>query len=248
METKYVRVPFELELAKEISNGSKEGRIVTREGKSVRVVCWDKKDKDFPIVCLVNDDFEEGIKTYTIQGVWNIDPNCTIRTHDLFLEIPEYMTFKDGDVIAFGFNKEDPSIGVLKKLNLESEEHDDYVVFRSGDLCFNEGNWVLNNLRFATESEKQKIIEALKASKDPRAKECLKKLGIEVKQEYEFKAFDKVLVRDYDDVWFAGIFSHLRRDGGFFCAGGSLWEQCIPYEGNEHLLGTTKDYKEEEYE
>lgn len=41
METKYVKVPFEVELAKKITNGEVEGRIVTRGGRSARVVCYD---------------------------------------------------------------------------------------------------------------------------------------------------------------------------------------------------------------
>ena len=48
----------------------------------------------------------------------------------------------------------------------------------------------------------------------------------------------KVLVRDVDhNVWEAAIFG--RYDGEkVFVVGGIEWNQCIPYEGNEHLLGT----------
>ena len=35
METKYVRVPFDIEMAKKITNGKVEGRVVTRDGRSV---------------------------------------------------------------------------------------------------------------------------------------------------------------------------------------------------------------------
>lgn len=56
-----------------------------------------------------------------------------------------------------------------------------------------------------------------------------------------FKPFDKVLVR-YDDqhVWQIDFFSHYVR--GVECPYKCLtrdFNQCIPYEGNEHLLGTT---------
>ena len=53
---KLVRVPFDLELAKKITNGECDGRIVTRDGKNARVVCWDKKKGDFPIVALISGD------------------------------------------------------------------------------------------------------------------------------------------------------------------------------------------------
>lgn len=55
---------------------------------------------------------------------------------------------------------------------------------------------------------------------------------------YEFKPFEKVLVRDYDyKEWRCDSFSHMSKDGEYSCIGGS-WKKCIPYEGNEYLLGT----------
>ena len=36
-------------------------------------------------------------------------------------------------------------------------------------------------------------------------------------------------------------FSHPK---GCYVVGGGKWEHCIPYEGNEHLLGTTNDCDE----
>lgn len=53
----------------------------------------------------------------------------------------------------------------------------------------------------------------------------------------QFKPFDKVLVY-YDGVWTCDIFSHIDKDG-LYCCVSARWKQCIPYEGNEHLLGTT---------
>ena len=59
------------------------------------------------------------------------------------------------------------------------------------------------------------------------------------KQETELKPFDKVLVRNNDDdEWVCDIFSHIDELAFYYCVG-TRWEQCIPYEGNEHLLGTT---------
>lgn len=60
------------------------------------------------------------------------------------------------------------------------------------------------------------------------------------KQETELKPFDKVLVRNNDDdEWVCDIFSHIDELAFYYCVG-TRWEQCIPYEGNEHLLGTKK--------
>ena len=54
----------------------------------------------------------------------------------------------------------------------------------------------------------------------------------------------KVLVRNFDDgIWEGAIFG--RYDGKkFFTIGALFWGYCIPYEGNEHLLGTTNDCDE----
>ena len=51
----------------------------------------------------------------------------------------------------------------------------------------------------------------------------------------------RVLVRDTDHYeWEGAVFG--RYDGNsFFTIGGIDWKYCIPYEGNEHLFGTTND-------
>lgn len=60
------------------------------------------------------------------------------------------------------------------------------------------------------------------------------------KQGTELKPFDKVLVRNNDDdEWVCDIFSHIDELSFYYCVG-TRWEQCIHYEGNEHLLGTKK--------
>ena len=57
-------------------------------------------------------------------------------------------------------------------------------------------------------------------------------------EESEFEPFQKVLVRDFDEnEWKIDFFSHMDRK--YICLT-SYWSQCIPYEGNEHLLGTSK--------
>lgn len=68
-----------------------------------------------------------------------------------------------------------------------------------------------------------------------------------VKPECPFKPFDKVLVRDAEGLeWYADYFSHYREyDQGYpYACMGVYYRYCIPYEGNEHLLGTTDPYTE----
>lgn len=63
-------------------------------------------------------------------------------------------------------------------------------------------------------------------------------------KKYQFKPFEMVLVRDEDDRnWTCNFFSYINDYGEYICID-SYWKQCIPYKGNEHLLGTTNKPKE----
>lgn len=58
----------------------------------------------------------------------------------------------------------------------------------------------------------------------------------------EFKPFDKVLVRDNDEqAWRTAFFSHynLKNPNYQYITTLGEYKICIPYEGNEYLLGTT---------
>lgn len=236
MEQKFVRVPFDLQLAKEITNGTKKGRIVTKQGRKVRIVCFDKKDENFNIVALVGDVGSENIVSYTLSGNYYKERETC---DDLMLEIQEYMTFKDGDVVAFGSN----SIGIFKGIDSCGNTFSSYATLCGNTLIYYEPAWRLVNARKATEEEKQKLIDKLKQSYDPRAKEYLKKLCIE-EPKCNFKPFNKVLVRENDSCrW--GIDFFMAYEEGFEpykCMTGS-WGECLPYnEGTEDLIGTTKSY------
>lgn len=92
--TKYKKIPFDLELAKKITNKETKGRIVTREGRKVRIICWDKKSVDekaheYPIVALIQNDYNgEMSQTFTAEGA-ACYPNYKSR-YDLIIEIPTY--------------------------------------------------------------------------------------------------------------------------------------------------------------
>lgn len=238
METKYVKIPFDVELAKKITNGEVEGKVVTRDGQSVRIVCFDAKQDD-PVVALISYDNAERVKSYAKDGI--IFEGGT-HPNDLMLEVPEYMTFKDGDIVAFGDNND--HVGIFKSLNLKEKTFSSYATLASKSLVFYEPAWMLINIHIATEEQRQRIVNALKSSEAPKAKECLKKLGIEEKPEYEFTPFERVLVKNFEGgTWTADIFSYNDTDGSYICVGG-IRRYCIPYnEQTEHLLGTTENYK-----
>ena len=61
---------------------------------------------------------------------------------------------------------------------------------------------------------------------------------------YEFKPFDKVVVRNENYNWYCDIFSNIS-DGEYVCIG-EAWEQCLPYnEKTAKLIGTKDDYTED---
>lgn len=253
MEQKFVKVAFELELAKRIQNKECDGRIVTRDGKKARIVCWDAEGRDDYILALLFSENREYPVNFMPNGRMVKDE----RTQsDLMLEIPEYMTIKDGDIVTLGWENEYGFckwVSIIKSVE-KYAEHFDTEGYTTVCLYASNGNkfemdfdstsdgamWANKS----TEEEKQKLINELKASKEPKAKEYLKRFfNIEQKQEYEFKPFDKVLVRDADhEIWQPAFFSC--KKGLFRTIGCNDWGQCIPYEGNEHLLGTTNEFEE----
>lgn len=100
--------------------------------------------------------------------------------------------------------------------------------------------------RKATEEERNQFIE--KVERILKGKYNPETLQVEpVKPTCPFKPFDKVLVRDDGtQEWCANYFSHYRGYDKYYpyaCID-SNYRYCIPYEGNEHLLGTTDPYTE----
>ena len=71
--------PFNLE--EYLKNPSR--KIVTRDGRNVRIICTDRKDADYPIVVLVSNKSETGEDTlyYTEEGNFH---TTGISTFDLF--------------------------------------------------------------------------------------------------------------------------------------------------------------------
>lgn len=92
------------------------------------------------------------------------------------------------------------------------------------------------------------MIKALKKSENPKAKEYLKRFfWIKEEPKYDFKPFDKVLAKYYeDDNWEASLFIRTITDDQdgeikYECLNGTVYVYCIPFEGNEYLLGTAEN-------
>lgn len=80
-----------------------------------------------------------------------------------------------------------------------------------------------------------------------------KRLNLKTKEsdmpEHKFEPFEKVLCRDYEDsVWDVDFFGFKVKNENetafiYRCVG-NIYKYCIPYKGNEHLLGTNKNVEE----
>lgn len=148
--------------------------------------------------------------------------------------------FKDGDILACISSRGCIYIFIFRRLsaNLVS-----YYVNKDAynNLFFSNGFIQSNeyNIRYATGEEKQQLFDAL--AKEGKAWDAEKKMIVDLKPKVEFKPFDKVLVRDNeDDIWEVSLFGY--KDELYYrCDNGIPWIQCIPYDGNEHLLGTTNN-------
>jgi hypothetical protein len=242
MEQNMTTIPFDLETAKRIANGEQEGSIVT-VGKKFKV----------ELVYHIDTGVYQNLGViHTDHGIvsdWFSSNGCGAKNYRLELEVPEYMTFKDGDIIAYDTCS---TIAIIKG-NFYKNDSDDicsatYVTLID-HIHLQHFSVIMAGARLVTEEEKQKLIDALKASQEPKAKEYLKRFfGIEEKPEYEFKSFDKVLVKDNEDEeWHISFFAREIVDDSdglpykYECSNGTLWNYCIPFEGNETLLGTNKN-------
>lgn len=142
--------------------------------------------------------------------------------------------FKDGDIVVYG-----KSVAICRKIYKHTLSF--YVSLNEiFGLLFADEVKSSEEYRFATEEENQQLFSALE--KEGKAWDSEHKMIVDIKKEHQFKPFEKVLVRDsYDDVWRASFFSHIKENDGRYVTTCVTWKFCIPYIGNESLLGTTKD-------
>lgn len=156
--------------------------------------------------------------------------------------------FKDGDVLfvkckgtafieIFNCFKNNGDLSDYVSLDTTTHELDisgEYKIFKENIM----------EIRLATEEEKRQLFNAILAKKG-KTWDIEKKMIVDVKPKVdELKPFDRVLVRNCkSENWRANLFSYIDKDG-FYCCVWANWAYCIPYIGNESLLGTTKDVED----
>ena len=147
--------------------------------------------------------------------------------------------FKRGDVVC---NKDGNRYAIF-----ESWVNDDYTRFNTTLNYSNEPFVIFNNKEtyytnnFVKASAEEKVIFIAKAKKYYNYKYNPNTLQVElIEPKCKFKPFDKVLVRDYpNQKWTVNLFSYYNKEAKDFpyvCTNG-CFSYCIPYTGNEHLVG-----------
>jgi hypothetical protein len=171
----------------------------------------------------------------------------------LNIKIDEEFNLKDGDIFYSTDEGGTYWISIFNRI-------EDKYIYNYIDFCLNSRRLYLNKnyqpfgilvnaheMRLATDEEKNKLFSALK-EKGYVWNEKTKEVE-DIKQsnkEHEFKPFDKVLVRDFgEDNWDIDFFQEIVGediDYKYICLSNE-WNLCIPYEGNEYLLGTSNSPK-----
>lgn len=229
-----------------IFKGFSKNDYTTFEGKH-----WISVSKKRHISCLemrnVQDyhieDNKDSSQTYINTLEKRLGGKLNLET----LEIEKQYEFKDGD-IAFADYGNRQDVFIVSGITGLSEGYSSFISIDLSSLTLSMGYRTcffkkdLCKLRLATDSEKKQLFSALE--KKGKVWDAEKKMIVNLKPKVELKPFDNVLVRHQKtEEWRANIFSHTDKTDEYLdyvCVNGR-WEFCIPYEGNESLLGTTKD-------
>lgn len=200
---------------------------------------------------LLTSDFQKAGKDAVQTYISTIEERLGGKLNRETLEIEKTQPeFKDGDIVFMKGIKDGyfaNCIFILRSEYKDGDERAFYYAFYNADDKFTTAEYgytrVHYSLRPATDSEKQQLFDAL--AKKGKTLDAEKKQIVDLKPKFdELKPFDKVLVRHQKtEEWRANIFSHTDKTDEYLdyvCVNGR-WEFCIPYEGNESLLGTTKD-------
>ena len=160
--------------------------------------------------------------------------------------------FKIGDILFVKYNNRN-IIFILSNINGKFYNHrvrldSNKVIINYSDSHFqNEG---IEFIRYATEEEKKQLFSALE--KKGKAWDAKKKMIVDLKSKYEFKPMDLCLMkyigqynnRGWELCQYAYTEHRVSSSGEqrdfYHAVGGEIYAECIPYKGNEHLLGTKK--------
>lgn len=111
MEYKMVTIPFDLETAKKINIGERVGQIVTEKGRNRAEIVYEDNSSICPLLVVIH--------SISVSADWFYATGKAFSSENrLLLEVPEYTTFKDGDVLS---NEEGNFIFILNANGVRKE-------------------------------------------------------------------------------------------------------------------------------
>lgn len=193
-----------------------------------------------------SEDAEKYIE-YVNANLKKVSRRLNIET----LEV-EKIKFKDGDILYGEKDTIHTSVIFILKTDKEKIKYYACLPLEYSMKCYYDCTSFIGNktIRYAEAEEIEKLFNAL--AKEGKRWNAEKKVIEDIKPtykkksdppEHKFEPFEKVLVRDQKtDKWTPDLYGSKGKVGryNYMCIGG-LCVYCIPYEGNEHLLGTTND-------
>jgi hypothetical protein len=161
------------------------------------------------------------------------------------------------DWSKFVWKKGDVLVGKNKvHIIFEKFENDDYMSFKGKhyfwkegyEECYSKEETIMLTSVFekASDDAAQTYINTIEERLDGKLNLDTLEIEKETESKYNFKPFDKVLVRDSEEKqWHIDFFEQITtaRDFPYLCLASS-YKHCIPYnEETKHLLGTTDEWK-----
>lgn len=210
-----VKIPFDVETAKQIQARKVEGKIVDIHGHEYQLVTTNREG-NFPIIAYTYDPDRNCIlpHAYSINGV------CHESMHndfDLSLMVPEWRAFKEGDYLILQSENEENMAFCLILKNYEGginpiRYHVMYNI-TEGRFRSNEGVVAIqgSTLRFASKEDVEFMNKILLKNQLEWNGEKKQVLPIKNRRpEHQFKLKDWVLCRDTDvENWVLDIFLSL---------------------------------------
>ena len=138
---------------------------------------------------------------------------------------------KRGDIMMF-IDK-----SAVFMIDTKKDTYTDTIAYAGNNTGFKISEHIVRSYIPASEDMKEKLFAAIDKAGYEWDGETLKKKP-------QFKPFDKVLTRDNElEKWGCTFYSHHIESCGIYhyVTTSGIYAMCIPFEGNENLVGTTKN-------
>lgn len=240
-------VPFDLNTARKIKSGEIEGSVLV-DNIEIEFVYESKNCASPYNLLFVKKD------GYGISAIYANTEGCTFGNATLELRVEAGAYFKKGDILIStlgnpfiynGIINRKGDMGCIYGISAYGEITSEEVPIWTSVCSEDKSKYV----RLATEEEKKSFAERIANTESFEKTEIIKKYLskyeylLDEQKKCDFKPFDQVLVRASNlGNWNLHLFARVREEEyKYECLGGLRYKECIPYQGNEHLLGTNKN-------